>query len=119
MQKQILVVDDDPLFIDLVRDVFAIEAIDVISASDANAALSILNAARPTFIVSDFEMAGMDGMEFHSRLLGDEKTKDIPFVFMTGSSDQALIQYAKQHRLRLLSKNNLVNELIGLFDSLK
>ena len=119
MQKQVLVVDDDPLFLDLVTDMFAIEEVEVIPALDATDALSVLKVARPSFIVSDFEMPGMNGIEFHSHLLRDQGTKNIPFCFMTGTSDQVLMEYTEQHHLRLLSKNNLVRGLIGLLNELK
>ena len=114
-----MVVDDDPLFIDLVRDIFVVEEIEAISASHANAVLSTLKAVHPSLIVSDFDMPGMNGMEFHSHLLLDQSTKDIPFVFMTGSADQALMQYANRCHIQLFSKNNLVKDLIGLLNDLK
>jgi len=119
IRKQVLIVDDDPLFIDLAKDIFAVEDIAVISASHATGALSTLKAVHPSLIVSDFDMPGMKGMEFHAHLLLDQSTKDIPFVFMTGSADQALMQYANRFHIRLFSKNNLVKDLIGLMNDLK
>ena len=119
MRKQLLVVDDDPLFIDFVKEVLAVEEIDVISAPNGRAALSILKTAQPSFIVSDLEMPEMNGIELHSRLSGDLETKDIPFFFMTGSSDQAMMQYAKEHGIGLFFKSNLVSELLKLINSLK
>jgi phosphoserine phosphatase RsbU/P len=119
VRKTILVVDDNPLFVDLVRDIFAVEEIEVISDSQATAALSTLKIVHPSLIISDFDMPGMNGMEFHSHLLLDHSTKDIPFVFMTGSADHALMQYANRYHVRLLSKNNLVKDLIELLNDLK
>jgi CheY-like chemotaxis protein len=119
MRKQILVVDDDPLYLDLVRDVFDVQEIEVFAASNGSSALSILKTHNPSLIISDFDMPGMNGMEFHSQLMKDQKTKDIPFVFMTGSSDGTLSQYTKQHGLRLCNKNNLVHELLRLSKDLK
>jgi CheY-like chemotaxis protein len=119
IRKQVLVVDDDPFFIDLAKDIFVVEEIDVISASHAAAALSMLQTVHPSLIVSDFEMPGMNGMEFHSQLLLNKNTKDIPFVFMTGSADQTLVQYANRCQVRLLGKTNLVRDLIGLLNELK
>ena len=119
MQKQVLVVDDDPLYLDLVRDVFDAQGIEVITATSCSAALSLLRTRTPSLIVSDFDMPVMNGMEFHSQLLKDPKTKDIPFVFMTGSALEILSQYTKKHGLRLFNKNNLVNELLLLSNELK
>ena len=119
MRKQILVVDDDPLYIDLVRDIFAMREIDVLSSPDATAALSLLKNLTPSLIVSDFDMPEMNGLEFHSRLQESESTKHIPFVFLTGSADISLSQYANQHRVRVFSKNNIVNELLRLSNDLQ
>ena len=119
MRKKILAVDDDPLYVDLVRDIFSAEDIDVISAQNGIEALSILKTQQPSLIISDFEMPRIDGIEFHSQLQQDQKTKSIPFVFMTGASSQALIQYAKLHNIHLLNKSNIVKELLGLIKELK
>jgi len=119
MRKQILVVDDDPLYHDLVRDVFDAQEIDVFAASDGSAALFLLRTHNPSLIISDFDMPGMNGMEFHSHLLKDRKTEHIPFVFMTGSSDESLSQYTKRYGLRLFDKSNLVGELMRLSDDLR
>jgi CheY-like chemotaxis protein len=116
MRKIVLVVDDDPLFIDLVRDVLAVHDIDILSAPQGIAALALLKTVFPSLIVSDFEMPQMNGIVFHSQLQQDNKTKEIPFVFMTGSSDIALTEYTKRHNIQLFTKNNLVTELLRLLD---
>lgn len=119
MRKQLLVVDDDPLFIDFVKEVLAVEEIDVISAPNGKVALSIIKTSQPSFIISDLEMPEMDGIELHSHLSEDHRTKDIPFFFMTGSLDQTLTHYAKEHGISLFFKSNLVGELLKLIKSLK
>jgi CheY-like chemotaxis protein len=119
MRKKILVVDDDPLYLELVSDVFAIHDIDVLSAPNGNEALTLLNTFHPVLIVSDFDMPGMSGMELHSKLLQNGNTNITPFVFMTGSADQTLSEYTKRHGLRLFNKNNIVSELFRLSAELK
>lgn len=119
MRKQLLIVDDDPLFVDFVKEVLTVEEIDVISAPNGRAALSLVDVTPPSFILSDFEMPEMNGLELHAHLCEDEKTRHIPFYFMTGSSDQTLVRYAREHSIRLFYKGNLVSELLRLLDSLK
>ncbi len=119
MRKQILVVDDEPLYLELITDVFAIQDIKVLTAPNGNAALTLLTTFHPALIISDFDMPGMTGLELHSRLLRDDKTKAIPFVFMTGSANQTLREYTKQHGLRLFNKNDIVNNLSRLSAELK
>jgi CheY-like chemotaxis protein len=119
MRKQILFVDDDPLFIDLANDVLAVQDIEVVAALDGTVALDLLKNFTPQMIVSDFEMPGMNGVELHSRLQQNEMTRNIRFVFMTGSSDRTFSQYARSHNIRVFSKNNLVSDLVRLSSELE
>jgi len=54
----------------------------------------------------------------HERILADEKLKDIPFVFLTGSTDSRVARYVREKNIRLISKSNLINELLSLISSL-
>ncbi|MEK9139112.1 MAG: response regulator, partial [Bacteroidota bacterium] len=120
MPKTILVVDDDPLYLDLVSDIFAAQEIEVITASNGAVALSTLTTATPSLIISDFDMPEMNGSELHSRVLENPKTKDIPFVFMTGSiTDHALEQHIREHTIPVFSKANLVSELLRISRELR
>lgn len=118
MRKRILFIDDDPLFIDLAKDVLAVQDIEVVAALDGTEALDLLKTFTPQMIVSDFEMPGMTGVELHSRLQENEATRNIRFVFMTGSSDKTISEYARTHNIRVFSKNNLVNDLVRLSSEL-
>lgn len=119
MQKKILVVDDDPLYLELVKDVFVAQDIEIFVAPNGVGALTLLKTLRPSMIISDFDMPEMNGVELHARLSHDQKTKAIPFVFMTGSADITLHRYAREHGLGLFNKNNLVKELLLLSKDLK
>jgi len=119
MRKKLLVVDDDPLFIDFVKEVFAAEEIDVISSPDGRAALSLIKNAPPSFILSDFEMPEMNGIKLHTALSEDHATRDIPFFFMTGSSDPDLTLYAEQRGVEVFYKTDIVRELLRLLEKLK
>jgi DNA-binding response OmpR family regulator len=64
----ILVVDDDPTFLHLVRSLLEGEGHDVHHALDGEAALSAIEERPPDLIVLDIEMPGMNGLELLSRL---------------------------------------------------
>ena len=119
MRKQLLVIDDDPLFIDFVKEVLAVEDIDVVSSPNGKAALPLLEHDLPSFVVCDFEMPEMNGLQFHTRFSGDPRTRDIPFFFMTGSPDRVLLDYAKEHGIRVFYKSSLVQELQRLLAYLR
>ena len=119
MGKKVLVVDDDPLYLDLVRDIFAVKDIEVQAARKGAEALALLKSCTPAFIMSDFDMPDMNGMEFHAHLQKDERTKRIPFAFLTGSADAILSRYVRDNNLQLFNKLDVVNELLRLSETLK
>lgn len=63
MKKTILLVDDEPHVIRVLRLMLEREGYEVWSANDGNEALEKMNARRPDVMVSDIQMAGMDGRE--------------------------------------------------------
>jgi sigma-B regulation protein RsbU (phosphoserine phosphatase) len=92
--KQILLVDDDQLFLKLIERVFKKSGFDVTLASSAEAAIELLKQGheKPDIILSDYLMLQMDGFEFRRHLMADAEFKDIPFVFLTFFSDTDLME---------------------------
>ncbi len=82
---RLLLVDDDPGLRALARETF--EAVDVAvdEADRAETARHAIAAARPDVIVLDIGLPGIDGFEFADELKGDEQTRDIPVVLLTGT----------------------------------
>jgi CheY-like chemotaxis protein len=119
MNKKILVVDDDALFLELVKDIFAVEEIEVVVTSSGAAALAYLATERPTLVMSDYEMPGMDGIRLHTRILADPALRDIPFVFMTGSSAEDFEEYVRKSGVRVFNKKTLVRDIFAFIKLLE
>ena len=62
-KRTILLVDDEPHVIRVLRLMLEREGYEVSSANDGNEALEKMSARRPDVMVSDIQMAGMDGRE--------------------------------------------------------
>jgi CheY-like chemotaxis protein len=80
----ILIVDDDPDVIQLVRDV--VETMDPIAireAQDGQTALSLCAEARPAAIVLDLMLPVMDGFAVLDELQTMEQVKDVPIVVLS------------------------------------
>ena len=92
--KQILLVDDDQLFLKLIEQVFKKSGFDCKSATSAEAAIELLKKGEviPDLILSDYEMVEMNGFEFRRYLMNDPAFQDIPFVFLTFFSDKDLME---------------------------
>ncbi len=86
--KNILLVDDNPLFLKLLKQAFAKSGISCDTALSVTEALEHLQHHTPDIILSDYEMPGRNGMDFRRELMNEERLKDIPFIFLTGVSDE-------------------------------
>ena len=60
---------------------------DVRAAQHGEEALALVEAAVPDLIVSDIMMPKMDGFALLNVLRQDERTRTIPFIFLTAKSD--------------------------------
>lgn len=89
--KTILLVDDNQLFLKMLSQAFKKAGIDCITADSGMVALEILATMVPDAILSDYEMPGMNGIEFRQQLMSDVTFKDIPFIFLTYIIDNDLM----------------------------
>lgn len=79
----ILVVDDQLLNIRLLERKLELSEMKVISCTNGPEALELASEHRPDVILLDIMMAGMNGFEVCQELKKQEKTKDIPVIFIT------------------------------------
>jgi len=86
-QATLLIVDDVPENIKVLYESLTAHGFKVLVAEDGENALERALYARPNLILLDIIMPGMDGFETCYRLKHNEKTKDIPVIFMTALSD--------------------------------
>jgi CheY-like chemotaxis protein len=82
-EKTILIVDDNPANMKLVRVLLSGEGYDVHTAVDAQEALAELRSSRPDLILMDIQLPGMDGLELTRKLKNDPTTRDIKIVGLT------------------------------------
>ncbi len=80
---RILVVDDNPANLRLLRMLLLGEAYDVRTAGDGAEALAVVGEFQPRLILMDLQMPGMDGFELTRRLKADAATREIVIVALT------------------------------------
>ena len=78
----ILVVDDNRLVRELIRDAFAEAGYTVVAAAGGAEALERLEDARADLIITDVAMPEMDGWAFCEAVKGDPRFAEIPLVFL-------------------------------------
>ncbi len=83
----VLIVDDEPLNVDLLEQELAAERYRTVAARSGEEALKRAAESHPDLILLDVMMGGIDGYETCRRLKAQEATRSIPVIFLTALSD--------------------------------
>lgn len=86
--SKVLVVDDTPANLDLIRQILETDGYDVSFATHGKQALEIASINKPDLILLDIMMPEMDGIETCRRLKLLASIKEIPVVFITAKTDR-------------------------------
>ena len=92
---RVLVIDDEAPIRLLCRvnleaagmEVLEAEGMEVIEASDGEAGLELARSELPDVILLDVMMPLLDGWQVAQKLIEDERTKDIPIIFLTARAE--------------------------------
>ena len=87
-KPKLLVVDDQPINIQVMYQVFSADY-QVFMATNGAQALAICLANPPDLVLLDVVMPGMDGFEVCTQLKAIDATRNIPVIFVTAHSDAA------------------------------
>jgi two-component system phosphate regulon response regulator PhoB len=88
-KARILLVDDEPDLVELVRHHLVREHYDVVSAADGEAGLAEARRKLPDLVILDLMLPGIDGLEVCRRLRADSRTQHIPIVMLTAKGEEA------------------------------
>ena len=91
----ILVVEDNPTNMKLAITLLEAAGHSVLTATDAEAGLTMARAERPDLILMDIQLPGIDGLEATAQLKRDEATSAIPVIALT-----ALAMKGDEERIR-------------------
>ncbi|EAR61559.1 putative bifunctional diguanylate cyclase/phosphodiesterase [Neptuniibacter caesariensis] len=84
----IMMVDDEPIMIELIRIFLEENGYQHFEGlSDSTTAVAEVTAAQPDILLLDLVMPGVNGFEVLEQLRADEKTKHLPVIVLTSSSD--------------------------------
>ena len=82
-EKKILIVDDDPVSLEMLEKILLLEGYWVAKATNGKEALYIADEFQPDLIILDIVMPIMDGTEAMEKLEKNPRTKNIPVLFLT------------------------------------
>jgi putative two-component system response regulator len=83
----ILVVDDNAMYLEAVRDFLIAQGYQVLTASSGDSALKIISTILPDLVLLDAVMPEKDGFEVCARLKSQDHTRFIPVVMVTSLSE--------------------------------
>lgn len=121
---KILVVDDEPDVVDMLRMMLENASYEVVSAYDGKEGIEKAKMEKPDAIVLDLMMPSMDGFEACKEMKNDADLKDIPVLVLTAIGRHfSDTKYARSLGLGLESDdyidkpvdpNVLLNRIAGL-----
>ena len=91
----ILVVEDNEQSRKLVRDVLKFKGYEIIEAETGEDGVRLAQERRPSLVLMDIRLPGMDGIEALGRLRAEADTRSIPVLAMTAS-------VMTEHRQRIM-----------------
>ncbi len=86
MANKIMIVDDEPDVVDLVKLVLKSEGYEVVTANSGKEALEKMVKEMPDLVLLDIMMPQMDGWEVYNHIKSNTTTKDIPVAMLTAKS---------------------------------
>lgn len=85
MSKRILVVDDNPDIVDLLKNRLEFHHFDVSTAMDGREAVTKAKQEQPDLVLMDITMPNMDGGEAVRSLRAEISVKHLPVIFVTAT----------------------------------
>ncbi|HUS85359.1 MAG TPA: response regulator [Anaerolineales bacterium] len=92
LRKTILVVDDNPVIRDSVKEILTLSGYTSLTAADGVEALETMASNKPDLIISDIMMPRMDGYAFFEALKDIREWSTIPFIFLSARGEKGDIR---------------------------
>jgi DNA-binding response OmpR family regulator len=86
LMKTVLVVDDEPQIVQLVRDYLEHGGFEVLTAADGSSALRLASTQRPDLIILDLGLPGVDGLDVTRSL---RRNGEVPIIMLTARTDES------------------------------
>lgn len=121
MGPTILVIEDNPLNLELVRDLLTSAGMRVVEAQTGHEGLAATARENPALILLDIRLPGMDGYGVLERLKANQATAAIPVVALTaqamlGDKEQALTAGFDHYIPKPIDTRTLVGQVRQLLD---
>jgi CheY-like chemotaxis protein len=110
MKNHIMVVDDVPDIVELVKTLLEKEGYEIISAGSADECLKKLKKVTPDLILLDIMMPGMPVKEMLKKIRKNKKWRNIKIIYLT------VVRMSEAEKADLLEEANIVDFIEKPFD---
>ena len=86
MPNTVLIIDDEPKIVELCRDYLAAAGFEVLTAADGPSGLALARREKPSLVVLDLMLPGMDGLDVCRELRHDG---NIPIIMLTARVEES------------------------------
>jgi DNA-binding response OmpR family regulator len=94
VQQCVVVADDDPTILELLKLRLGMADYQVIATTDAVAAMAMVRTKAPVAVILDVQMPGGGGFSALSKIKSDPKTSNLPVMMLTGERDAMTVMRA-------------------------
>ncbi|MDC0598355.1 response regulator [Gammaproteobacteria bacterium] len=89
MTKKIVIVEDEPDILEVLRYNLQREGYEVLTALDGNGGLFLIQKELPDLVLLDLMLPSLDGLEICQRLRGDSSTQNILIIMLTAKGEES------------------------------
>ena len=86
--KKLLLIEDDLVLRENTAEILVLSNFEVITASNGIEGVALAKSSMPDIIISDIMMPELNGHEVLEILANDERTKYIPFIFLSAKTER-------------------------------
>jgi CheY-like chemotaxis protein len=121
--KKIMVVDDEPNILLIIKLLLQREGFEVITTKSGQECLDKLEEVKPDLILMDVMMPGLNGWEACKEIKENEKTKSIPVLMLTVRASEDSIEksldyaYADGHIKKPMTTKTLVDKINAVLET--
>lgn len=121
---KILIIEDDELLRNNTAELLELSGYEVITASNGEEGIGQAKQEAPDLIICDIMMPKMDGYQVLESMMGDEKTRYIPFIFLTAKTEHKEIRKgmdmgADDYLTKPFDEADLLNSIEGRLEKAK
>ena len=94
-RSTVLIIEDDPLQIELLEEGLSRNGFHVLTCATANAGLRLANSELPDVILLDLGLPDGDGMKLCERLADEQETAQTPIIVISGTTDDDVVRRSR------------------------